>query len=77
VAERPKCANCNKPLAPLFTMVWDNKPGGGMHAIAKVWNHNIGGGYSSYHGLFHTQQCAIMFAAAAHRAGFRRKGGAQ
>jgi hypothetical protein len=74
VAERPKCAYCNTPLKPSFTRVWDNAPGGGMQAIAKVWDHNLNGGYNSYFGLFDTKGCALQFARAAHAAGFRRGG---
>lgn len=70
-AERPVCAYCGRQLKPEVHNHYDE--------AAKLWKRRIVRrtfeGWRSYEGAFDTTACAIAFAGASWRAGFRRKRG--
>ena len=83
VAQRPKCGNCNEPLAPRMNSDTVREPippttnpsgdvaygGGGFHhrIVSKTWD----GTYHAY-GNFCTLRCCEAFANAMYKRGVRR-----
>ena len=65
IEERPRCPYCNKRLRP---RVDDDRVYEPSYRIVRRW---WAGDYHGYRQLFDTKKCAIDFAAAAHKAGYR------
>lgn len=61
---RPKCAGCGIPLAPQLATNWASPSSG--DAVSREWT----GRYQGY-GFFHSMTCAVRFANAAVKAGFK------
>ncbi len=72
-AERPRCQHCDRPLRPVVDRTHHPLVGGGSSFRVKTRTFRR---WTSYRGLFCTLGCALNFAEAAHRAGYRivRKG---
>jgi hypothetical protein len=68
-AERPRCAWCARPLKPSVDNHYSDEP--------QIWKRRIVrrtfAGWRAYEGVFDVQGCAIRFAGASYRAGFRRQ----
>jgi hypothetical protein len=61
-ANRPRCPWCHRQLAG-----WYEWPNHAQRAQPRKWQ-----GWRGYNGLFDRLTCALQFATAAHRAGYRR-----
>lgn len=66
--ERPRCAWCDRGLKPLVDDTWNGDRGLGRRMIARVFLR-----WRAYESVFCTTRCAIRFAGASYRGGFRRK----
>ena len=63
---RPVCQWCGKKLRPWTEDTYEGGRWSGQ-MVARKW-----AGWRSYRGLFHSLGCALDFAAAAHKGGYRR-----
>lgn len=66
-AERPRCAWCNAPLAAILNT--EHTDGDHQKPVVR----RVFVRWSAYEGLFHNTGCAIRFAGASYRGGYRRK----
>lgn len=68
-AERARCAWCERALRPQVINHYDDHP--------KAWKRLIirrtFAGWRAYEGVFHSTGCAIAFAGASYRGGYRRR----
>ena len=65
--ERPTCAFCGKPIAPIVGNHYDNHP----QLFKRIIVRRTFEGWRTIASAFHSNGCAVKFAAAAHRAGYR------
>jgi hypothetical protein len=68
-AVRPRCAWCDRPLKPSVDNHYSDEP--------QIWKRRIVrrtfAGWRAYEGVFCVQACAIRFAGASYRGGYRRQ----
>jgi hypothetical protein len=67
-AERPRCAWCNRPLRPDVRNTYSDDPLWRRRIIQRHFN-----GWRTIEGVFDTNGCAVKFAGASYRGGYRRK----
>lgn len=71
--DRPRCAWCGRKLAPRLELFWNGqKSAGASLAIGARVTRRVWLGWSAYEGVFHSMRCALRFAGASYRGGYRR-----
>lgn len=70
IANRPRCAWCGQRLKPRINNI-EKKVGDTIHFRTEI-SRRVFAGYEAYDGLFHSLRCALDFATAAHKVGYRR-----
>ena len=70
-ATRPHCVFCGKLMPMMTDYTREERPGGSSTSVVlrRVWRR--WDGYPWREPLFHSLSCALKFAIAAHRAGYR------
>jgi hypothetical protein len=66
-AERPRCAWCDRQLRPYIDVERADGSWSGR-VVRRTWI-----GWRAYEGVFDTATCAIKFAGASYRGGYRRR----